>query len=319
MQNGDALKAPFPWFGGKSCVAAVVWDRFGNVANYVEPFFGSGAVLLGRPGGAQGIETVNDKDGFVANAWRSIALSPEETAQWADWPVNENDLHGRHVWLRERREALSRRLEADPDYHDPKIAGWWLWGMACWIGGGFCGESGSGPWGVVDEGGVRQLVHLGGAGQGVTRQRAASGLAEYFTALSERMRRVRVCSGDWSRVLGPTPTVKLGMTGVFLDPPYPESADRDMNVYAQDCGQVAHEAHAWAVDHGHDPLLRIAFCGYEGTHVFPEDWTEVPWKANGGYGNQSANPNGRGSLNADRERIWFSPACLGAAQGVLPL
>ena len=41
------LKAPFPWFGGKSRVADIVWDRFGDVANYVEPFFGSGAVLLG--------------------------------------------------------------------------------------------------------------------------------------------------------------------------------------------------------------------------------------------------------------------------------
>ena len=40
-------KAPFPWFGGKSRVAHIVWDRFGNVPNYVEPFFGSGAVLLG--------------------------------------------------------------------------------------------------------------------------------------------------------------------------------------------------------------------------------------------------------------------------------
>ncbi len=37
------LKAPFPWFGGKSRVAPDVWARFGDVANYVEPFFGGGA------------------------------------------------------------------------------------------------------------------------------------------------------------------------------------------------------------------------------------------------------------------------------------
>ena len=30
------MKAPFPWFGGKSKVAEIVWDRFGNVPNYVE-------------------------------------------------------------------------------------------------------------------------------------------------------------------------------------------------------------------------------------------------------------------------------------------
>ena len=43
------LRAPFPWFGGKSRVAAVVWRAFGDVPNYVEPFAGSLAVLLGRP------------------------------------------------------------------------------------------------------------------------------------------------------------------------------------------------------------------------------------------------------------------------------
>ena len=42
------LKAPFPWFGGKSRAAHLVWERFGNVRAYVEPFFGSGAVLLRR-------------------------------------------------------------------------------------------------------------------------------------------------------------------------------------------------------------------------------------------------------------------------------
>lgn len=43
------LKAPFPWFGGKSRVAHIVWERFGDVPNYVEPFAGSLAVLLRRP------------------------------------------------------------------------------------------------------------------------------------------------------------------------------------------------------------------------------------------------------------------------------
>ncbi|KKM69533.1 hypothetical protein LCGC14_1449830, partial [marine sediment metagenome] len=43
------LKAPFPWFGGKRRVADKVWERFGDVPNYVEPFAGSLAVLLERP------------------------------------------------------------------------------------------------------------------------------------------------------------------------------------------------------------------------------------------------------------------------------
>ena len=76
------LKAPFPWFGGKSKVSELVWQRFGDVSNYVEPFFGSGAVLLARPHDPK-IETVNDLDGFVANFWRSMSLAPEAVAEHA--------------------------------------------------------------------------------------------------------------------------------------------------------------------------------------------------------------------------------------------
>lgn len=43
------MNAPFPYFGGKSRVADLVWSRFGDVKNYVEPFCGSCAVLLKRP------------------------------------------------------------------------------------------------------------------------------------------------------------------------------------------------------------------------------------------------------------------------------
>ncbi len=40
-------------------MAHLVWERFGDVPNSVEPFFGGGSVLLGRPHAAR-VETVND-------------------------------------------------------------------------------------------------------------------------------------------------------------------------------------------------------------------------------------------------------------------
>ena len=56
------LKSPFPWYGGKSKVAKIVWERFGDTANYVEPFAGSLAVLLSRPvPEKQRIETIGVK------------------------------------------------------------------------------------------------------------------------------------------------------------------------------------------------------------------------------------------------------------------
>ena len=299
------LSAPFPWFGGKRKVAAEVWVRFGAVVNYVEPFFGSGAVLLGRPDPFWN-ETINDLDGYVANFWRSVKHSAAVTAEWADNPVNENDLHARHVWLLQQRETLRARLEGDPEWHDPKIAGWWVWGIACWIGSGFC--SGNGPWLVNDE---RQLVHLGDNGQG----EPAARLRAWFAALSERLRAVRVCSGDWSRVCGPSVTFKHGLTGVFLDPPYANTVGRASDLYRVDSEDVAHAVREWAIANGDNPLLRIALCGYDGEHAMPDSWAIHKWSAGAGFGGQATERTGNGK----RERIWFSPACLKSQQGALPL
>src|SRR5215469_4476782 len=147
------LKAPFPWFGGKSRVSDIVWERFGNVPNYVEPFAGSLAVLLQRPHDPA-IETVNDKDCFIANVWRAIQDDPEQVAYYADNPVNEADQHARHLWL-VQQEEFRERMKTNPDFYDPKIAGWWLWGQCIWIGSGWCSV---------------QLPHLGNAGKGMHRQ-----------------------------------------------------------------------------------------------------------------------------------------------------
>jgi hypothetical protein len=346
------LKAPFPYFGGKSSIAPLVWERFGTVANYVEPFMGSLAMLLCRPAPVTGIETVNDKDGFLANFWRAVRQDPEAVARYADWPVNENDLHARHSWLLGERESITARLEGDPEYFDAKVAGYWVWGASCWIGNGWC--AGDGPWQVVEAddgarqlvkstaGGVRrkrvglgrgigvfrQLVKLDG-NTGVCRQRMNLGdngigvhsstsgrLLDWFEALACRLRFVRVCCGDWSRVCGYVPTVKLGTTAVFLDPPYADTAGRDARLYRTDSESVAHDVREWCLDRGNDPDMRICLCGYDGEHVMPDSWDCVEWKANGGYGNfskQHDNPNAR------RERLWFSPHCLDPAELRYPL
>lgn len=302
------LQAPFPWFGGKSRVSDVVWQRFGDVRNYVEPFFGSGAVLLGRPEFV-GTETINDKDGYVANFWRAIQHDPEAVADAADWPVNENDLQARHSWLVNNCGDLAARLEGDPDFYDAKVAGWWVWGICSWIGSGWC--SGKGPWYPVDgklvktvgnggQGVNRQLPHLGDAGKGVNRK-LPSRAHEWFCALSERLRAVRVTCGDWKRVTGGSVTFKHGLTGVFLDPPYTPEAGWFGGAYSHE-GAVAHDVAQWCRENGGNPKLRIALCGYEGEHDLP-GWDCFAWKARGGYGSGNGNP--------ERERVWFSPHCVG--------
>lgn len=291
------LQAPFPWFGGKSRIAAEVWLRFGAADNYVEPFFGSGAMLLARPDEPK-IETINDKDRFVCNFWRATQAAPDEVARWCDWPVNEADLSARHHWLITEGAARTAQCETDPSHYDAQVAGWWCWGLCSWIGSGWC--SGEGPWAVEDGEWVnRQRPHLGNAGRGAVHQ--------WFAALAARLRRVRVCCGDWRRVTGPTVTHRHGLTAVFLDPPYADTAGRTDGLYAQDSLAVAHEAREWAIANGDNPLIRIALCGYEGEHQFPATWTRLNWKASGGYGSQG---EGAGRENAKREMIWFSPHCI---------
>ena len=299
----------------------MVWSRFGNVPNLVDPFFGSGAVLLGRPHPPQ-LETVNDLDGHICNFFRAIQHDPEQTAHHADAPVNECDLHAKHIYLVNHRADLTAKLEGDPEHFDAKIAGWWVWGICCWIGSGWC--SGNGPWQSVDgkmtkveSGGVWRQRPEGGAGKGVNRQ--PIGIHAWFDALSARLRRVRVCCGDWSRVMGPTVTLKNGVTGILLDPPYSTEAGRDMGLYAKDCGKVAHEVRRWAIENGDNPLLRIALCGYEGEgEPMPDSWECVAWKPGGGYASQGRTETA-GKANRARERVWFSRACLKAHQTKLDI
>ena len=377
------MKAPFPWFGGKRHVADLVWSRLGDVDTYNEPFAGSLAVLLERPHEPR-IETVNDLDCYISNFWRALQHAPDEVSKHADSPVNEADLHARHRWLIEVARPTAERVMKEPDFFDPKIAGWWVWGQCLWIGSGWCqspqikkfgqselknngvgvhpctitedyGRAGygvnqkrrpqlTGDQGVVIEAprvaknqkrpahsgnggspGVHRRWQGGGAGGGsgvhapslsqqkpllrdangmgvLTGEVQESGLYAYMRQLAARLRRVRVCCGDWKRVLTPSVTTYIGTCGVFLDPPY--AHDLRERCYSED-HDISAEVREWAIANGDNPDMRIALCGYEGEHKMPDTWSVISWKAHGGYSRSA-----RGVANRSRERIWFSPHCL---------
>lgn len=323
------LQAPFPWFGGKSAIADVAWSRFGRVPNYIEPFFGSGAMLWLRPDwtftGGCDRETINDYDGHVANFWRSVQYDPDAVAAAASRPVNELDLHAIGDALF-RRPSLTWPLEpsewvewlrADERHYDPLRAGQWAWFVSNWIGGlpNVGGKANANAAGVH-----RRRPHLGNAGKGVSRhlphlgddgkgecERRLDVLRDWMRRLADRLRNVRVCCGDWSRVTGDSVTWNnAAPCAVFLDPPYAAEAGRDNELYSEECGQVAHRVREWALEAGQRPDMRIILCGYEGEHQMPDEWECVPWKTQGGYGNLGKNS---GLENASRERLWCSPAC----------
>jgi len=301
------VRAPFPWFGGKSLAAPEVWAALGDVANYVEPFAGSLAVLLARPH-APRTETVNDLDGFVVNFWRAVAADPEAVRAACDWPVTELDLTARHLWLVANKARLRARLEADPEHYDPRVAGWWVWGLCAWIGRGWC--SGTGPWAEGPDGALardagrgvhRQLPHLGDAGRGVHSASAVD-----FVELSARLRRVRVTCGSWERVTTPSVCEKGpgGSAGVLLDPPYPEGlADGAYAASEAPAAELWRAVQARAVELS-DRGCRVVVAGHSGTWAPPAGWTERPWRARKGYA------QGRADALRHREVLWCSPGCL---------
>ena len=335
------MKAPFPYFGGKRKVAAEVWAALGDVDNYVEPFAGSLAVLLGRPATHKrhltGAETVNDADQYLSNFWRALQADPEQVARYADWPVNEADLFARHLWLVNSGKERIASMEADPDFYDAKVAGWWVWGLCAWIGSGWC--SGNGPWKLPESdsgrGVNRKLPHLSNAGRGVNRKRphlsnaglgvnrkrphlsrgrgvnrGGHGIYEYMQELSGRLRRVRVCCGDWSRVVTNGALAHGSTVGVFLDPPYLGDV-RAADLYSTDDHTIAHAVREWAITAGDNPRYRIVLAGYEAEHVdrMPDSWTMVKHIANRAYGT-SGGTESDNTTNRKQERLWISPHCL---------
>lgn len=297
------LKSPYPYPGGKSDIAGAVWARLGDTPNAVEPFCGSSAWTLSRPHGLDGkTETINDLDAFITNALRAIEADPEQTAYWCDRPVNEIDLTASHLWLKAQRDELTARLFGDIHDYDAEIAGRWLWGIASWIGDGWCVADG--PWisvdgklvdrrtiGSEDEGVTKKMPKMdhdrgacayrnapgvprkmplvagrdnGAIRNGVNSYTAPAALLAYFERLAARLRGVRILCGDWRRVVKPSITTNHGLTAVFLDPPYPQ-AEHGMGYHTTEGKgeeDVWFQSTRWAVENGDNPLLRIAVCGY---------------------------------------------------------
>lgn len=305
------LVAPFPYFGGKRSVVSDVWKRLGAPKQYIEPFCGSAALLLGAPRPAQ-LEIVCDASGFIANFWRAVKHQPSNVAQWADYPISHIDLGARHIWLMAHRSAIGDGLQ-EPDWPgDAKAAGWWLWGQCCWIGSGWC-EWGGKAIDAANAGrgiqAIGQVPHTGNAGMGVQAigkiphgSDAGRGVDALLTSsgrsawvwlhkLAARLERVRVVHGDWTRCLNNH--FGGNDTAIFLDPPY--------RAYERLYGEstpVADAVEAWARENAH---LRVALCGHAGDYDLA-GWDAVQWsRGRLTYG---------GSETTDSECVWYSPACL---------
>jgi site-specific DNA-adenine methylase len=299
LQLNGPLQSLFPYAGGKSQVAPVIWAHFGTVRNYIEPFAGSLAVLLARPDRPR-IETVNDADGHVVNFFRALVTDPATVVKYARWPVAGIDLWARHDALCTQRDALTTQLIADYRYCDPALAGLWLYCISTWTGSGFGQKAGG-----------RGQPHVSHTGSGVHALKRRGKLAHLCEQLQLRLQDVRLLCSNWRRVLTKTMLFGVGgITGILLDPPYGGPSSQATPYAIADVQASA--VRDWAVAHGEDTRLRIALCGLDGEHAMPASWTAYRWQARGGLVNTKH--HGRGSGETRTEVVWFSPHCLQPAQ-----
>lgn len=191
-----------------------------------------------------------------------------------------------------------------------------------------------------EEGVSRQIPHLGDNGRGVSHAgtRAAGTVADYgyhpmtmpelrrwFQFLSARLRHVRILNGDWKRAVtgGAAMTLPVrmqpdGAVGIFLDPPYADTAERTDGLYAHDSLTVAHDVRAWAIRAAANRKWRIVLAGFDGEHDELHErhgWRAVEWYRagflKGGMGNTAGtDEDGTVGHVQHKERLWLSPGCL---------
>jgi DNA adenine methylase len=300
LKRLSPLTSLFPYAGGKSQVAPLIWQHLGDVRHYVEPFAGSLATLLARPHPPR-VETVNDLDGHIINVWRALAADPHTVVHYARWPVSSLDLWARHDYLCNGRAALTAKLQDNHRFYDAEMAGLWLYCRSTWAGSsGFGRKAGQEP--------TCLLTHTG---NGVHALKRRGSLLRLCKELQVRLQDVRLLCGDWQDCLTTTRLHGVGgPVGILLDPPY-HQVRREHQLYAVP-GTCAPAVRDWAVAHGDHPQLRIALCGLDGEHAMPPSWTAYHWQARGGLANTKH--HGRGSGETRQEVVWFSPHCLQPTQ-----
>jgi hypothetical protein len=144
-------------------------------------------------------------------------------------------------------------------------------------------------------------------------------LVRWFRHLCARLRHVRIINGDWSRVVTTGAAHNLvvrqgkGPAGIFLDPPYADTAKRTEALYQHDSLTVAHDVREWCLAHGDDPKFRIVLAGFEGEHgevLEKAGWSVHEWFKKGHLRGGMGNVGGSGNHQMHRDRLWASPHCL---------
>ena len=106
----DQMRAVIKYPGAKWNLADWIISHFPPHRSYLEPFFGSGAVLFSKSRSA--IETINDRDNDVINLFEWIRKDPERLARAIYWTPYAREVYNR-AWEAQYTETDSFQRAVD--------------------------------------------------------------------------------------------------------------------------------------------------------------------------------------------------------------
>lgn len=188
----------FPYIGGKTRLADWVVSHLPPHTTYVEPFGGSGAVLLNKP--RSKVEIFNDKDEDVVTFFRVARERRDELAEWCRFTPFSEQLHD------EWADEFFRGERPDDDVEH---AGKWLFLRYSQYAGKVSRKSGFKREAPDDEKGSRNARNWNNAPERIKR-------------VAERFRGISVVNEDYQAVVE---RYDSSETVFYLDPPYFEKED----------------------------------------------------------------------------------------------
>ncbi len=294
-----ACPTPFIYLGNKQKCAADVWEVFGPTSLFVDPFFGSGAMLRARPD-HKAMAVCNDASGLIANFFRAVKDAPEEVAAHIDPFVHEADLVARQRRLLSQLPELKKKLFTDPDFFCAKSAAWFCGVQSNWIGGNAfsIGSTNGRRIDLSHRAGIQRKKPLIG-NKGVENQ---PNLKAYFYRLATCLTGAKFPCGDWQRVCVKA-VIGCKPCALFFDPPY-SCARKDYYMGELD-PLISRKVAAFAVQAVQKyPKLKVAVCELDGVlnDIIPKRWLTYRWLGTSGWA-------GKDNDNRTKERIYFSPGC----------